>query len=131
MFAVNAFVRCSWQPHLLQQDGVLLEPGGRPDCTAAKPLKLPEGKGAIYCAERALYDATGLTIRIVEKDFYEPTTTPSHPLHLRGGQGISGRFPGGSPPGKGGLLGGAGLRSRCDGAGTGARRVDVMWCSVV
>ena len=44
MLAVNAFVRSGWQPHSLQQDGVLLELGRRPDGTAATPLKLP-GRG--------------------------------------------------------------------------------------
>ena len=73
MIAVSSLAVCGWRTHSLQQDGALAEQGlcvddGEP----ALPLLEPNGGGALATVGRAIYAATGLRMRMIEKPFHEP-----------------------------------------------------------
>ena len=59
-----------WVSHSLQQDGVLVEEGRRPDGSPATPLTTPEGTGALWRAERAITQGEGISMKLLEKPFF-------------------------------------------------------------
>ena len=60
-----------WIVHSLQQDGVLVERGFRPDRTPALPLA-----SLTLSVRQAMFDEHGLHLRMIEKTFHAPRDDP-------------------------------------------------------